>query len=189
MKSNIYTRGGDRGQTSLVGGTRVDKDNPRLDAYGTVDELNSWLGLIAAYPSELPSGAPETLRMTQNLLFDLGSILATEPESAWQPRPIPQEAVEALEKAIDALDATLPRHNWFILPGGTPLSAQTQIARTVARRAERRIIAMTHTVEPTPGIDSALRFVNRLSDYLFVLARAINNISGDSREIFWEKSC
>ena len=72
MKSNIYTRGGDRGQTSLVGGTRVDKDNPRLDAYGTVDELNSWLGLIAAYPSELPSGAAETLRMTQNLLFDLG---------------------------------------------------------------------------------------------------------------------
>ncbi len=193
MKSNIYTRGGDGGTTSLVGGTRVAKDSPRLEAYGTVDELNSWLGLLAASPESLPEGASDTLTMVQNTLFDLGTILATEPESTWQPAPPDPSKVEAIEAAIDALDATLPRHNRFILPGGTPLSAQAQIARTVARRAERRIITLAHTPAEeggSPGLDQGVvRFVNRLSDYLFVLARAINNISPSGREIFWEKSC
>lgn len=193
MKSNVYTRGGDRGTTSLVGGTRVGKDEPRLEAYGTIDELNSWLGLIAAQPAELPAGASETLLMAQNTLFDLGAILATESSSKWQPTPIGDGPVEALEAAIDTLDATLPRHNRFILPGGTPLSAQAQIARTVARRAERRIITLLKSLENEPASPAhapeVLRFVNRLSDYLFVLGRAINNISGPGREIFWEKSC
>lgn len=193
MKSNVYTRGGDRGTTSLVGGTRVGKDEPRLEAYGTIDELNSWLGLIAAQPAELPAGASETLLMAQNTLFDLGAILATESTSKWQPTAIGDGPVEALEAAIDALDATLPRHNRFILPGGTPLSAQAQIARTVARRAERRIITLLKSLEDEPASPAhapeVLRFVNRLSDYLFVLGRAINNISGPGREIFWEKSC
>lgn len=193
MKSNVYTRGGDRGTTSLVGGTRVGKDEPRLEAYGTIDELNSWLGLIAAQPAELPAGSSETLLMAQNTLFDLGAILATESTSKWQPTPIGDGPVEALEAAIDELDATLPRHNRFILPGGTPLSAQAQIARTVARRAERRIITLLKSLEDEPASPAhapeVLRFVNRLSDYLFVLGRAINNISGPGREIFWEKSC
>lgn len=193
MKSNVYTRGGDQGTTSLVGGTQVGKDDPRLEAYGTVDELNSWLGLIASSPSGLPEGAAETLLMVRNALFDIGSILATEPQSKWQPAPLPQQLVEDLEKAIDTLDANLPRHNRFILPGGTPLSAQAHVARTVARRAERRIITFLNTIEQEPDATKpdpvVLRFINRLSDYLFVLARAINNISGPGHEIFWQKSC
>ncbi|MDE6311733.1 MAG: cob(I)yrinic acid a,c-diamide adenosyltransferase [Muribaculaceae bacterium] len=193
MKSNVYTRGGDKGTTSLVGGSRVLKNSPRLEAYGTVDELNSWLGLIAAYPSQLPAEAPATLQMAMNTLFDLGAILATEPESKWQPAPLSPERVRELETAIDILDARLPRHNRFILPGGTPLSAQTHIARCVARRAERRIIALSQELansNPPQSLDPVVvEFVNRLSDYLFVLARAINNISDSPNEIFWEKSC
>ncbi len=193
MKSNVYTRAGDKGTTSLVGGTRVSKTSPRLEAYGTVDELNSWLGLIAAYPAQLPPEAPDTLLMAMNTLFDLGAILATEPESKWQPAPLNPARVRDLETAIDILDERLPRHNRFILPGGTPLSAKTHIARSVARRAERRIIALAGELaqeNPPQAIDPAvLEFVNRLSDYLFVLARAINNISDSPNEIFWEKSC
>lgn len=190
MKSNIYTRGGDGGTTSLVGGTRAPKDSPRLEAYGTIDELNSHIGLLAAYPALLPAEAPATLLMVQNTLFDLGAILATEPESSWQPAPLAPERILELEEAIDTLDARLPRHNRFILPGGTPLSAQAQIARTVARRAERRIVSLRDALTPEATVDPAvLRFVNRLSDYLFVLARAINHISGPDSEIFWQKSC
>ena len=193
MKSNVYTRGGDKGTTSLVGGSRVSKNSSRLEAYGTIDELNSWLGLIAAYPQQLPAEAPATLQMAMNTLFDLGAILATEPESKWQPAPLNPDRVRELEAAIDILDARLPRHNRFILPGGTPLSARTHIARCVARRAERRIIALSQELansNPPQSLDPVvLEFVNRLSDYLFVLARAINNISDSPNEIFWEKSC
>lgn len=181
-KSNIYTATGDRGTTSLVGGTRVAKDNPRLEAYGTVDELNSWIALLASI-TPLPDGAPELLATVQHRLFDIGSALATEPQSSWQPAPFPDSAVREIETHIDTLDATLPRHNRFILPGGSTPAAQTNIARTVARRAERRIISLAaHTaVDPT-----IIRYINRLSDYLFVLARAINKINGVD-EIFWEK--
>ncbi len=183
-KSNVYTRTGDRGTTSLVGGTRVPKDDPRLDAYGTADELNSWLGLLNS-SSDIPEAAHATLGRAQNLLFDIGAMLATEPESKWQPAPLPADAVSSLEADIDALDATLPRHNRFILPGGHPDAARAHIARTVARRCERRIISLASTVSVAPEL---IMYVNRLSDYLFVLARAINNIN-NSPEIFWEKSC
>lgn len=183
MKSRIYTRTGDSGTTSLVGGSRVDKDCERLEAYGSVDELNSWLGLIAA--SEVLSDERRTqLRAIQNRLFDIGAILATEPTSAWQPAPLPAEAVERLEAAIDEADGALPPLRQFILPGGHPDSARAHIARTVARRAERRIVALGRSVQ----IDSAVvRYINRLSDFLFVLAREINNRAGKS-EIFWQKS-
>ncbi len=184
-KSNIYTSGGDSGKTSLVGGTRVSKADIRLEAYGTVDELNCWLGLLDASDA-IPSPAHTTLRRAQNLLFDIGAALATEASSRWQPAPLPQSVVDALEADIDALDSTLPRHNRFILPGGHPDAARAQIARTVARRAERRIIALNAggiTVDP-----EILRWINRLSDYLFVLARAINIINAHD-EIFWEKGC
>ncbi len=122
----------------------------------------------------------------RHTLFDIGAALATEASSRWQPAPLPQSAVDALEADIDALDSTLPRHNRFILPGGHPDAARAQIARTVARRAERRIIALNAggiTVDP-----EILRWINRLSDYLFVLARAINIINAHD-EIFWEKGC
>lgn len=183
-KSNVYTRGGDRGTTSLVGGTRVSKADPRLDAYGTVDELNSWLGLLLCSET-VAALAGKTLHSVQNRLFDIGSMLATEADSSWQPAPLPDSAVDEIEREIDRLDATLPRHNRFILPGGSPDAARAHIARCVARRAERLIVALASTVDVQPNI---IRFVNRLSDYLFVLARAIN-IKNSADEIFWEKNC
>lgn len=184
-KSNIYTGGGDKGRTSLVGGARVSKADSRLEAYGTVDELNSWLGLLDASQA-IPDAAHATLHRAQNLLFDIGAALATEAESRWQPAPFPAAEITALEQAIDGLDATLPRHNRFILPGGHPDAARAHIARTIARRAERRIIALeADGISIGPAI---LRWVNRLSDYLFVLARAINIINSRD-EIFWEKTC
>lgn len=181
-KSGIYTLTGDKGTTSLVGGTRVPKNDTRLEAYGTVDELNSWIALLASLPL-LPDGAQTLLTAIQHRLFDIGSALATEPQSSWQPAPFPPHAVTDIEHAIDALDAELPRHNRFILPGGNTGAAQANIARTVARRAERRIISLAQKAPVDPNI---IKYVNRLSDYLFVLARSINKISG-TPEIFWEK--
>lgn len=184
MKSNVYTRTGDAGTTSLVGGTRIAKDDARLEAYGTVDELNSWLGLLES-SAHIPEAAHATLLRAMNHLFDIGAILATEPGSAWQPQPFPDSAIAGLEADIDALDAEVPRHNRFVLPGGHPDAARANIARTVARRAERRIIALARTAVVDPAV---LRYINRLSDYLFVLSRAINT-AGGCTEIFWTKSC
>ena len=181
----VYTRGGDKGHTSLVGGTRVPKNHPRLEAYGSLDELNSWLGLVICQPEQLPAEVVSTLLAVQNRLFDIGTILATEPESRWQPAPLPAEAVSELEQAIDRLDATVPPHNQFILPGGCPAAARAQVARTVARRTERQLISLTELMEISPEI---LAYINRLSDYLFVVGRAANYFSGHD-EIFWHKSC
>lgn len=181
-KSTVYTRTGDGGTTSLVGGTRVAKTDCRLEAYGTVDELNSWLGLLYAEPA-IPEVARPVLLKALNTLFDIGAALATEPESTWQPVPMPESTVSALEQAIDQLDASLPRHNRFILPTGHPAAAKANIARTVARRAERRILAIPAPVQP-----QILRYINRLSDYLFILSRAIN-IFNSTEEIFWSPDC
>lgn len=176
----VYTRTGDKGTTSLVGGTRIAKDDMRLEAYGTVDELNSWIGLLESSDA-IPQEAHATLTEIMNRLFDIGSMLATEAESTWQPKPLPQAATTDIELAIDRLEASLPQHNRFILPGGHPDAARANIARTVARRAERRIITLASSV----SIDSEIvRYVNRLSDYLFVLSRAINNCTG-TPERFW----
>ena len=182
MKSSVYTRNGDTGLTSLVGGTRVGKDDVRLEAYGTIDELNSHIGLLAA-SAALDRTDRATLRAVQHRLFDVGSMLATETSSRWQPEPLPAACVEALEAEIDRLDEVLPRHRRFILPGGHPDAARAHITRTVARRAERRMVALANTgvsIDPT-----AMRLVNRLSDYLFVLARTIN-MRNRVDEIFWE---
>lgn len=174
-----YTRTGDAGTTSLVGGSRVAKTDARLQAYGTVDEANSWLGLL--YSSEnIPMQAKDTLFDAMNRMFDIGSALATEPESKWQPAPFPQAAVDGLEKAIDALEEMLPKHNKFILPSGHADAARANIARTVVRRAERCILAIESPVDP-----AILKYINRLSDYLFVLSRAIN-IHTAHQEIYWE---
>jgi cob(I)alamin adenosyltransferase len=181
-KSVIYTRTGDSGTTSLVGGKRVDKDDIRLNTYGTIDELNSWIGLIAASTALTPVQT-QLLSDIQNRLFDIGSILATEPESTWQPAPFPAEAILRIENAIDQEDAHLPKHNQFILPGGHPDAARAHIARTVARRAERLIVTLSRTASVDPAVQ---RYINRLSDYLFILARAIN-INTGKNEIFWQK--
>lgn len=185
----VYTRSGDRGTTSLVGGTRVSKCHPRIEAYGSLDELNSWIGLVTSLPAELPADALEQLQRVQNRLFDIGTILATEPTSTWQPDPLPDAAVAQLEQAIDRLDATVPAHNQFILPGGCQTAARAQVARTVARRCERLLLQLGSAgiegFEPAPAI---MQYINRLSDYLFVVGRAANHFTG-TREIFWQKNC
>lgn len=178
----IYTRTGDNGKTSLVGGTRVSKASVRLEAYGTVDELNSSIGLLLAIDG-VPAEHRQLLTQVQHLLFNLGSQLATEPGSKWQPTGVSAEDVELLEKAIDRIVGTLPPKFRFVLPGGTVAAAQASVARTVARRCERRMVEMDESGAPVAP--EAMKFVNRLSDYLFALSRHINIVSG-IEEIYWE---
>lgn len=177
----IYTRTGDSGTTSLVGGTRVSKASTRLDAYGTADELNSHIGLLLALDG-IPEATRTVLDRVQHLLFNLGSELATEPDSKWQPQGITDDNVKWLEDAIDAADSALPHHNRFILPGGSVASAQANVARTVARRCERHMVRME--IEGDRVGEAAKRFINRLSDYLFVISRQLN-ISCGVKEIYW----
>ncbi len=131
MKSSLYTRTGDAGQTSLVGGTRVGKDNARLEAYGSIDELNSHLGLLTA-STALDRTDRTTLRTVQHRLFDVGTMLATEPESRWQPGPMDAGCIEAIEAEIDRLDEALPRHRRFILPCGHPDAGRWHAAPSAA---------------------------------------------------------
>jgi cob(I)alamin adenosyltransferase len=179
----IYTRTGDAGTTSLVGGTRAAKDDMRLEAYGTVDELNSHLGLIISQISDTRDIA--TLTTIQNKLFNLGASLATPPDSEWKPTHITDDDIRLIEDEIDRIDNALPRHNQFILPGGSLAAASTHVARTVARRAERRIVTLAANAPVDPN---DMKYVNRLSDYLFVLSRKIN-IDNNIDEIFWNKDC
>lgn len=182
---NIYTKTGDNGTTSLVGGTRVSKASPRLEAYGTADELNSHIGMLIAMDG-ISSLAAETLLWLQNKLFDLGSQLATEPDSKFQPRGIIECDVQRLEHEIDSLQQRVPPLRQFVLPGGSMAAAQANIARTVARRCERRMVAMRDA-----GIqvsDESMKFINRLSDFLFLVARE-SNINSGNKEIFWNKDC
>lgn len=171
----IYTRTGDAGQTSLVGGKRVSKASERLEAYGTVDELNSHLGLLAATDGIYPASV-SFLQSIQNRLFNLGAYLATDnsTDPTLLPAGITPGEIDRLEKEIDSLEATLPPLNSFILPGGCPAACQANIARTVCRRAERRVIALgkAATVHPL-----AISYLNRLSDYLFNLGRHLNNLT------------
>lgn len=181
----IYTTTGDNGTTSLVGGTRVSKSSARLEAYGTVDELNSQLGMLIALGG-LSERSANALLWLQNKLFDLGSELATEPDSKFKPRGITDKDVSRLEEEIDALQELVPPLRRFVLPGGTVDSAQANIARTVARRGERRMVAMRDAGDEVSDAD--MRFINRLSDFLFLVGRHCNIISGKS-EIFWNKDC
>lgn len=176
--TRIYTRGGDRGETSLGNGARVPKHHLRVEAYGTVDEANAVLGLARLHTS----GDPESdamLARIQNDLFDLGADLCT-PEQADPPYPplrITDGQVERLEAEIDAMNADLSPLKSFILPGGTPAAAHLHMARTVVRRAER---LMTHLAEHEAVTPAAIRYANRLSDHLFVLGRRLNgNGTGD----------
>ncbi len=170
----IYTRTGDAGETSLFDGTRVRKDDPRVAAYGDVDELNAWLGLVRAFAVGADLEAP--LVHIQRDLFALGAQLA-DPADKLAPRVtkavIGDADVERLEALIDTLGADLPPLRRFIVAGGGPPGAALHVARTVCRRAERAIVALQPPVEPT-----LVRYVNRLSDLLFVLARAVNHRGG-----------
>lgn len=180
----IYTKTGDKGQTSLVGGQRVSKADSRLDAYGTVDELNAVLGLLIA---ELEVNSAKftlslsTLKQTQNILFHVGSHLACADAKIKAGLPkLQDEWVFEYEKGIDAMTSELPPLKEFILPGGTKAASWSHLGRTVARRAERCCVALEDT-EPL-----VIQILNRLSDYLFVLARYCNLQLG-SADVTWKK--
>ena len=181
----IYTKTGDKGTTSLVGGTRVPKTHIRLEAYGTVDELNSNLGLLITYL--LDGKDKDFLQQVQDRLFAVGSNLATDREKMElkEASIISSEQVEMVEREIDRLDTLLPPLSAFILPGGSRGAAVCHVCRTVCRRAERRILALAEQVEISSEL---LAYVNRLSDYLFVLSRKMNQ-DDKKGEIFWNNSC
>ena len=183
-KSMIYTKTGDKGTTSLVGGTRVPKTHIRLEAYGTVDELNSHLGLLQTY---LADEDKKIIFHVQNKLFSVGSYLATDQAQTKlrMESRIEDEDIRMLEQAIDVIDNELPPLNAFILPGGDRGAAVGHICRTVCRRAERRILALAEECDIDVRVTA---FVNRLSDYLFILARKLNQLT-KTEEIYWDKSC
>ena len=183
----IYTKTGDKGETSLYGGTRVPKYHLRIDAYGTVDELNSFIGLLRSYLTD--NHTSEILLKVQNDLFTMGATLATPPEKeklkSGKDRlsitKISEKEITLLEQEIDTMETTLPQMTHFVLPGGHPIVSFCHVARSVCRRAERLIVQLHHN---EPVDDYILTYFNRLSDYLFVLARKLtfdNNIE----EIPW----
>lgn len=179
MKAKIYTKTGDKGQTGLVGGKRVSKIDPRLEAYGSVDELNSSIGLAV---SLLPKGhdAARILKKIQNELFNLGSRLACDDEEMKKHLPaISNAQVQDMETKMDTWEAELSPLKNFILPGGSAAASALHVARTVCRRAERRTLAIE--AEPILGI-----YLNRLSDFLFTLARKVNADLGET-DVPWEK--
>ena len=163
----IYTKTGDKGQTSLVGGTRVSKTELRIEAYGTVDELNSYVGLVRDQAVNIDR--KELLKEIQDRLFTIGSILASEPEQTKKRIPDLHESdIELLEKAMDEMDTHLEPMRFFILPGGHQAISFGHVARTVCRRAERIVLRLSLESEVN---DLVIRYLNRLSDYLFVLCR------------------
>ena len=165
----IYTKTGDQGTTALFGGKRVSKANLRIDAYGTVDELNSWMGVLR--DQEVNQKRKEILKEIQDRLFTIGSVLATEPGNTKVKIPSLHEAdVTLLETEMDAMDSQLSPMKFFVLPGGHSSISFGHIARTVCRRAERLIVAL-HEQELVDPI--VIRYINRLSDYLFVLCRKV----------------
>ncbi|MGM9759553.1 MAG: cob(I)yrinic acid a,c-diamide adenosyltransferase [Parabacteroides sp.] len=164
----IYTRTGDAGMTRIRGGQRVAKDDIRIEANGTLDELNAHLGIIRAGLSETDSWQAPLGRLQENLMVVMSHVATPSALRADHPHPLPDDLVSFCETWMDEMMAQLEENGWFILPGGSPLSAELQLARTIARRAERRLWTL-HRTDPLPA--ELLAFVNRLSDLLFVLAR------------------
>lgn len=180
-KSNVYTRRGDDGTTGLVGGQRIPKSHSRLEAYGTMDELNSFLGILLTYLTD-PDDQKMVLEI-QNDLFAVGSELATIDRT---PRhAVNQSDVERLEQAIDQIDSICGGWRGFILPGGSRGAAVCHICRTICRRLERRIYSID---DGYPVALELCQYVNRLSDYLFVLSKKINKLSGVEENI-WQNRC
>ena len=172
--SKIYTRTGDKGVTGLGDGARVNKDSLRVEAYGTVDELNSAVGLVLA--AELPEAVRNGLTRIQHELFDLGGELCMPGVTL-----IPDRYVDTLETDLDRFNDDLPPLKDFILPGGSEAAARCHVARTVARRAERRVVSLAHAEAVN---DATIRYLNRLSDLLFVVARVLARGEGGS-EVLW----
>jgi len=178
----LYTKTGDNGQTGLIGGTRVSKNDIRIEAYGTVDELNSFIGMLTTYP--IQEEEFNFLRTIQNNLFTIGSYLATDTSkvSLQQASILKSDCIEQIEKEIDRIDALLPVLHSFILPGGSQSGALSHVCRTIARRTERRLF----DVNEIHSIDSQiLIYFNRLSDYFFALSRYFTLENG-GEEIYWK---
>lgn len=179
----LYTKGGDKGKTSLIGGQRVLKDSVRVEAYGTVDELNSIVGVVVSLLKETNiKSLREELLQIQQFLFDAGSDLAV-PEPTKEFR-LQSAAVTWLEERIDDYSEQVPPIEEFILPGGELISSQLHVCRTITRRAERRTISIS---KDEPLNDQAVKFLNRLSDYFFITARFVNYTLGES-DIFYQRS-
>ena len=177
----IYTKTGDKGTTSLVGGSRVSKDDVRVEAYGTVDELNSHVGLLAEMLRQ-EQGYYDELKTVQRNLFTLQTLLATEDEALYARLPqLDEEEVEILERQIDTLSDRLPKLHNFVIAGGNMTGAQCHVARTVCRRAERCVVTLSRQSHVD---DVLLRYLNRLSDYLFVLARHAVVASGAQEDLY-----
>lgn len=183
--TKVYTRGGDKGQTSLVGGQRVSKASVRLEAYGTVDELSAHLGLLAALL--LAGHEKDMVVRIQNNLFNVCTNLATDQDTTplYPSAYLQAGEIELLECEVDAMMSELPEPQGFILSGGTREAAQAHVCRTVCRRAERRIVALAEVAVVSPEVQ---QYVNRLSDYLFVLAKKLNFIAGESEKT-WHNAC
>ena len=175
----IYTRTGDRGETSLFGGARVAKNDARIDAYGTVDELSSFVGVARTAP--LPEGMTTILEQVQRDLFEVGAHLASPGTSRFE--GVDPARIEQLERAIDAMEHELAPLTNFILPGGSPAAAHLHVARTVCRRAERCVVGLG---DDSSATRSTIAYLNRLSDYLFVAARFANQHAGVA-DVPWKR--
>lgn len=183
--TKVYTRTGDEGMTSLVGGIRIKKSSIRLEAYGTVDELSAHLGLLVAM---MPDGADRnTVIRVQNNLFNVCTHLATDQSQTplYPSAHLASGEIAFLEQEVDRMMGLLPEYQGFILPGGTPVAAQAHVARTICRRAERRIAELAEGAAVGEEIQ---QYINRLSDYLFVLAKIIN-FNSNQNEIIWQNTC
>ncbi len=165
----VYTRTGDKGQTSLIGGTRVPKNDVRLNAYGTVDELNSFIGLLVSFLDDKKIIC--FLESVQNTLFDIGGILATDTKKVKPYVEIKEEQIEKIESEIDTLSEGLPELKSFVIPGGSKSASLSHVCRTVARRTEREIYVMK---EEYAVDENVVKYINRLSDFFFVLSRHLN---------------
>ncbi len=180
MAFKIYTKTGDTGETALFGGRRLPKSHLRIEAYGTVDELNSFIGLLRDVIGN--DGYRQILKNIQDRLFTLGANLATDPSKNIDPPDITSQDIKLLENQIDEMETVLPPLKNFILPGGHTTVSFCHIARTVCRRAERLVVALNLTEPVDPLV---LRYLNRLSDYLFVLGRKLGQDLG-ANEVVWK---
>lgn len=176
----IYTKTGDAGETSLFGGKRVSKADERIEAYGTVDELNSYVGMVRDQP--VNQVRKDILKEIQDRLFTIGALLAADPDKPLLKKPdLYERDIELLEAEMDQMNELLPPMTHFVLPGGHPSVSFCHLARTVCRRAERQVIRMQHEAEVHPLV---VKYLNRLSDYLFVLSR-VNAHELQAEEVYW----
>ncbi len=180
MAFKIYTKTGDAGETGLFGGRRLSKSHLRIESYGTVDELNSYIGVVR--DSLKDEHLRQILKDVQDRLFAVGANLASDPAKNLTPPDITQADIQVLESEIDSMEAQLPALKNFILPGGHPSVSFCHVARCVCRRAERLVVALNHDEKVEPMV---LQYLNRLSDYLFVLSRKIGHDAG-AEEVIWK---